>query len=75
MHQACRGFMLKCGSLKETRRVSNASDLESAPARAALASNFAAWGCIAAWVGSYVIPNFIIVVQMSLESIETLLSR
>ena len=33
---------------------------------AALASNFAAWGCIAAWVGSYVIPNFInncIVVQ------------
>ena len=41
------GALLKCGSLKETRRVSNASDLESAPATAALASNFAAWGCFA----------------------------
>ena len=41
------GALLKCGSLKEMRRVSNASDLESTPATAALASNFAAWGCFA----------------------------
>ena len=38
------GALLKCGSLKEMRRVSNASDLESTPTTAALASNFAAWG-------------------------------
>ena len=45
VHLACGGALLKCGSLREMRRVSNASDLESTPAMAALASNFAAWGC------------------------------
>ena len=40
------GALLKCGSLKEMRRVID-SDLESTPARAALASKFAAWGCFA----------------------------
>ena len=39
VHLACGGALLKCGSLREMRRVSNASDLESTPARAALASN------------------------------------
>ena len=48
MHLACGGALLKCGSLKEMRRVSNASDLESTPATAAFASIFAAWGCFAA---------------------------
>ena len=47
VHLACGGALLKCGSLKEMRRVSNASDLESTPATAALASIFAAWGCFA----------------------------
>ena len=48
VHLACGGALLKCGSLKEMRRVSNASDLESTPATAAFASIFAAWGCFAA---------------------------
>ena len=38
-HKDRRGCIASVSSLREMRRVSNASDLESTPARAALASN------------------------------------